>query len=290
MKKIHLLSVAFLFLFIITTDAQLLWKVSGNGLNNESYLFGTHHLIDKSKINDFKKIIKICSAADIIVGEVDLNDGTLQQKIAKGSVMTDFTIKDLLSGEDYKLVDSCFIKVMGVGLDKLGSYKPMMLNSLYTIMFYIKINGLTSQPEPVDMTFQKIAIENGKIIVGLESVDYQVDLLYNKLPLKRQAELLIESVKDNDKAEDLLKSLNNAYLSGDLSNLEVLLKEEQGNITPEEMFMLIDNRNNNWMKKLPDLFTSGSCFVAVGCLHITGKTGLINQLKKAGYKVEPVIF
>jgi uncharacterized protein len=290
MKKIHLLSVAFLFLFIITTDAQLLWKVSGNGLNNESYLFGTHHLIDKTKIKDFDKIIKICSAADIIVGEVDLNDATLHQKIAKGSVMTDCTIKDLLSDEDYRLVDSCFIKVMGVGLDKIGSYKPMMLNSLYTIMFYIKMNGLTSQPEPVDLTFQKIAIDNGKKIVGLESVDFQVDLLYNKLPLKRQVELLIESVKDNDKAEDLLKSLNNAYLSGDLKNLEVLLKEEQGNITPEEMLMLIDNRNNNWIKKLPDLLTSGSCFVAVGCLHITGKTGLINQLKKAGYKVEPVIF
>lgn len=290
MKKIHLLSAAFLFLFIISTDAQLLWKVSGKGLNNDSYLFGTHHLIDKTKIKDFDKIIKICSAADLMVGEVDLNDGTLQQKIAKGSIMTDCNIKDLLSDEDYKLVDSCFFEVMGVGLDKLGSYKPMMLNSLYTIMFYVKMTGLSSQPEPVDMTFQKIAIENGKKIVGLESVDYQVDLLYNKLPLKRQAELLIESVRENDKAEDLLKRLNNTYLSGDLKNLEVLLKEEQGNITSEEMFMLIDNRNNNWMKKLPDLFASGSCFVAVGCLHITGKTGLINQLKKAGFKVEPVIF
>jgi uncharacterized protein len=31
-----------------------------------------------------------------------------------------------------------------------------------------------------------------------------------------------------------------------------------------------------------------SCFVAVGCMHLVGETGLLAQLKKAGYKVEAV--
>jgi uncharacterized protein YbaP (TraB family) len=290
MNKFCFLSVACLFLFLTNANAQIFWKISDKGNNKVSYILGTHHLIEKSKIKDFDKISNICSNADLIVGEVNLNDKTVQEKISKGSIMTDKTIQELLSVEDYKLIDSCFNIVMGVGLDKLGRYKPMMLNSIYTIMLYIKMNGLSSQPEPVDMTFQKIAIDNNKMIAGLETVDDQVDLLYNKLSLKRQAELLVESVKDSDNAEDLLKRLNNAYLSGNLEDLDALLKVEQGSITPEEMYMLVENRNNNWMKKLPDLLSNQSCFVAVGCLHLTGKTGLINQLKKAGFKLEPVVF
>ena len=32
----------------LTANAQLLWKISGNGLENPSYVFGTHHMATKS--------------------------------------------------------------------------------------------------------------------------------------------------------------------------------------------------------------------------------------------------
>jgi uncharacterized protein len=59
---------------------------------------------------------------------------------------------------------------------------------------------------------------------------------------------------------------------------------------PEERKMLVDDRNLNWVKQFPRLFKTQSCFVAVGCLHLVGETGLINQLRLKGYTVEPVLF
>ena len=52
--------------------------------------------------------------------------------------------------------------------------------------------------------------------------------------------------------------------------------------------MIIDGRNNNWMKKIPDLITEKSSFIAVGCAHLVGETGLINQLRELGYTVDPI--
>ena len=52
--------------------------------------------------------------------------------------------------------------------------------------------------------------------------------------------------------------------------------------------LLLYNRNRNWAEKLKILMNDKSLVVAVGAGHLPGEKGLINLLKKAGYKVEPV--
>ena len=42
MKK--LLGILLFISIALSANAQLLWKVSGNGLNQPSYIIGTHHL------------------------------------------------------------------------------------------------------------------------------------------------------------------------------------------------------------------------------------------------------
>jgi uncharacterized protein YbaP (TraB family) len=40
------------------------------------------------------------------------------------------------------------------------------------------------------------------------------------------------------------------------------------------------------MQRIPEYMASGSCFIAVGSLHLTGEAGLLKQLKQQGYRVE----
>lgn len=54
------------------------------------------------------------------------------------------------------------------------------------------------------------------------------------------------------------------------------------------MKVLLDNRNNYWMQQLPKLMKEESLLVAVGALHLAGKSGLVNQFKDKGYTVIPV--
>jgi uncharacterized protein YbaP (TraB family) len=286
-KKILFLASTMLAL-TLTSNAQLLWKVSGNGLAKPSYLFGTHHLIEQSQIANFDKAASICKETDAVIGEMDLSDmAGIQAKIMQGAMLQGTTYKELLSSEDYALVDNEFKQLMGAGLDQMGMMKPMMLTTIYALVVYMKMTGAAKQPEAIDLFFQKTAKDNGKKVIGLETADQQTDILFNTLPVKRQAEVLVKSIKEKQKDMEDMKNLNTAYLAGDLQKAEAIDKDDD-TMTQDEKKIMIDNRNDNWIKQLPALFREQSCFVAVGFLHLAGNSGLISQLKKAGYTVEPI--
>lgn len=285
----RILLVAFLvFFWGVSAHAQLLWKISGKDLVKPSYLFGTHHLIEKEQIKDFDKVLALAGKADAVVGEMDMTDmAAMQAKIMQGSVMQGKNIKELISAEDYAVVDAELKQLVGAGLDQLGTFKPMLLQTMYASMVYFKSQNLTRQPEAVDILFQKAAKDNNKLVIGLETIEQQAAILFDSLPLNRQAEVLVKSVKEKQKGIDLLKRLNEAYLAGNLVKLAEIDKEDD-DLTPTERRPLYEGRNNQWIKQLPALMKSQSCFVAVGCMHLIGDSGLITQFRKAGYKVEAV--
>jgi uncharacterized protein YbaP (TraB family) len=287
MKKLLLLVFTFSILLSSGAQAQLLWKISGHGLAKPSYLFGTHHLIEKEQIKNFDQIMSLCSQADATVGEVDMSDKDLQAKMMQAITLSNGTIKDLLSAEDYDFVDKEFKQLMGVGLEQLGKMKPMMLDNLFGIMSCLKNSGLEKQPESMDILFQKKATELNKKVLSLETIEEQLTVLFGTLSLQRQAELLVKDIREKQKGMDLLKNLTEVYLAGDLDKMDALNKEDNS-MTPEEKKLLAESRNLNWMKKIPALMNDQSCFIAVGCLHLVGETGLIQQLRQAGYTVESV--
>ena len=88
---------------IINANAQLLWKVSGNGLPAPSYLFGTHHLVEMKHIPNFDQIKAISLTTDAIVEEMDMTDPSMSMKLLQYAVMQDTTIKQLLSPDDYQI-------------------------------------------------------------------------------------------------------------------------------------------------------------------------------------------
>jgi len=265
----------------------LLWKVSGNGLSKPSYLFGTHHMIDKNQIKNFEAILALCSQTDVVVGELIMNDPTIQNKLSQGILMKGITMKELVTKEDYTFLDAEFKQWVGAGLDQLGNMKPMMLNTIFTMTYLLRMQNIAKQPEAVDAIFQSNAVANNKKVIGLETIEDQIRILFNGLSDKRQAEIMLKEIKDKKKGLQLFKVLNAAYVNGDLDMIQQIDNEDTG-MTPEEKRGMLEVRNSNWLKQLPALMSSKSCFIAVGCMHLIGDTGLVLQLKKAGYSVEPV--
>lgn len=286
-KKIFLLNI-FAVLFILSVHSQLFWKISGNRLTKPSYLFGTHHLIDEDQIMDFDKILHYAGEADVVVGEMDMSDMLgMQIKMMKSAMMKDTTMKELLNDSDYILVDKGLKEVMGMGLNKLGKMKPLMLSAMYSVMIYKKLTNLKKEPEVIDILFQKKAKKNNKSVIGLETIEQQIDILFNSLPLREQAKILVVGIKDKENGVEQIKKLNEAYIKGDLRMIETLNNEDIS-LTPELKKIMVEERNNNWMLKLKTLLPEKSCFIAVGCMHLAGEKGLINQLKNSGYTVKAV--
>jgi uncharacterized protein len=81
----------------ISAQAQLLWKVSGNGLQKPSYIFGTHHYAPLTVLDSVPQIRQVQNDVEQVCGEVDmLNTRDLTRLTAEaimlppGSSLNDF--------------------------------------------------------------------------------------------------------------------------------------------------------------------------------------------------------
>lgn len=278
-----------LFFLSLTANAQIFWKISGDGLTKPSYLLGTHHLIEKEQIPGFAQIQSYIPQVDMVVGEMDMSKMlSMQLKLVQTAIMKDSTMRQLLSPDDYMLVDIRMKEVVGRGLDQMGRMKPAMLSAMYEVMLYMKQNNIKKEPEAVDIAVQNIGKKAKKKILGLETIDQQIDILFNSTSLKHQAEMLVEQVKDKDESLKILGELNVAYLAGDLDKMVSLSKEGEST-NEDDMKILVYDRNKNWVDQLLKILPQNACFIAVGCLHLPEEQGLIQLFRNAGYTVEPIV-
>jgi uncharacterized protein YbaP (TraB family) len=57
---------------------------------------------------------------------------------------------------------------------------------------------------------------------------------------------------------------------------------------PESYYQLLTIRNQLWVDRIPEIIRQTPTFIAVGCGHLSGPTGMIDLLHKKGYTVTPV--
>src|SRR5665647_157404 len=215
MKK-NILFVCLLLSFS-ATQAQLLWKVSGNGLKHPSYLFGKHHLIPISFLDSVPRLYKAFDNCEIMVGEMVMNNIDATAKIQQAAIMPNhIKINDLLSDEEYKLVDNELKSVLKIGLKEVSIMNPTLILSLYEIEVLKKYMGVTDDVQS-DSYFQLVATEKGKKVVGLETVDQQISFLFGNGSLQRQADILVETIQQKDSALKELSHLNRLYKTGTVS-------------------------------------------------------------------------
>ncbi len=286
MKKTFLL-VLFVISCFSYSQAQLLWKITGNGLKHPSYLFGTHHLIPIQYLDSIPGLFKAFNECETVVGEMVLNNLDASAKIQQAAIMPKQTkMSDLLTAEEYKLVDNELKATLKFGLKEVSVMNPTLILTLYEMEKYKKLTGFSDDKQS-DSYFQLVAEEKDKKVLGLETIDEQITILFGNGSLKRQASVLVESIRKKDTMLQEMIQLNRLYKAGKLNDL-LLLSKGKGEITDmtdEEYRKMADNRNANWMTKLPKMIKESSCFIAVGALHLPGQNGLLKLLEKEGYKV-----
>jgi uncharacterized protein YbaP (TraB family) len=264
------------------TPKTLLWEISGNGLKNPSFLFGTYHLITSSYIDSFPMIRDRFEKTKGLVGEMLIDETTIA-KVGAAVLMTDSSLTQLLSESDYKLVAACLKEISGMNLILFDKVKPVVVSTFFYASLLADTKG-----KAMDIYFQDIAKEEGKRVIGLETVEEQIAVLFDGNPLKQQAQQLVLSVKEKDKNREEVQQTNYCYRMQDLDCLSKFLNEGV-ELTPAVMDKLLYDRNRKWMLKLPDLMKEQGLFVAVGAGHLPGEKGLLNLLIEKGFTVRPVM-
>jgi len=289
MKK-NILIVFSLFLCLTSIQAQLLWKVTGKGLKHPSYLFGTHRLISIQFLDSVPGLFKAFNDCDKVVSEMVFNNIDATAKIQQAAIMPDnIEITDLLNEEQIKILNNELKSVLRLSLKNVSTMNPSLVQTMYEMEIYKKLTGLIDDKQS-DSYFQLIAEEKDKSVIGLETIDQQIAVLFGNGTLERQADLLVETIQHKDIILKKIMQLNKLYKAGLIDELAEFSKgkDQITDMTEQEYTKLVENRNNEWMIKLPAYFKESSSFVAVDAIHLGGKNGLVKKLQHAGFKVKAV--
>ncbi len=261
-------------------DSSLLWKVSGNGLAKESYLFGTIHIICKEDFVMDERITAAFNQSEQLILELDMSDPNLATAMQQASLNPGMkSIQGDFDAQTVAQLDEFLTKNYGAGLDQLGVLKPFVLTSM------VMLKSLPCpEVESYEGYFTSKASSSGKSIKGLETVEFQVSI-FDKIPQEIQLEELGKLVTDDStKAE--LETMMAAYQT---ENIESLF----GQMNSSPMWknyreIMLDERNKSWIPQIEEAMKSNTVFVAVGAAHLGGEFGVIALLRNAGYRVEPV--
>ncbi|WP_202700450.1 TraB/GumN family protein [Flavobacterium sp. UGB4466] len=286
MKKLVTSALAVIALvFSGTTQAQnkspelensLLWEVSGNGLSKSSYLYGTIHAICSKDYFLSEKTKKAFDASTELVLEIDLADPKEMadmQQMAMG--------KEPLS----KKLSPQQLAKLGVILEKATgmTVKQVDALSLATVMSLIAVKSFGCDDiKFYEMEFIEQAKKRNIDIGGLETVKSQVKVL--------------ENAYTDDELLNMLEGLNTSLTSESVAFYKTEnIKGLYGVTVDEKMSsektnkIILDDRNGNWVKKMPQLMKNQSVFFAVGSAHLGGEYSVFNLLRKGRYKVKPIM-
>ena len=286
----------------MTASAQLLYKISGNGLEKPSYIIGTHHLANVGFVNQINGVTEALTETDQVYGELVWDTMTnIDSLKAVQNAMTlpaGKTIKDYLTPDEFKRLDAFMVAKMGTGLSnpmvaaKMGNMTPMALVTQFQLLLFMtKHMGEFDPSSTFDQYFQAQAKKNGLPCGGLETLQKQINVLYTGKPMSRQVEELMCFIDNENFNSQMMEDLTSAFYAQNLETLKQVMDRKLGgkcDSTPEEEDMLINNRNADWVAKMPGIMTSKPTFFAVGAAHLPGDKGVLQLLRNAGYTIEGV--
>lgn len=298
MKRIPLFLTFLLFFFLSQAQPKiknkkypsLLWEITGNGLKKPSYLIGTMHVSSKLAFHLPDSFYIAIRNADVVA--LETNPETWQEDMSKYD----------LSGSGYQSDEGIYGNYMSIPNDYLGintlkfyKYAGNIERSLFsnpsTInnLLYRSYGNEASDFEEdtyLDMYIFQCGRKWGKRVTGVE--DYGESM-------KLMAEAYKDAAKDKNKkersydgaAEYSIDKLQEAYRNGNLDLLDSINKFNSFSDAFDEKFLY--RRNEIQASSMDSIIKAGNkLFVGVGAAHLPGERGVIEMLRKKGYKLRPV--
>lgn len=261
-------------------NQSLLWKISGKGLKQPSYLFGTLHIICPSEYLWTDAMQKAFSASKKAVFEMDMDDPTLQSRITAGMMLKNGkTLKDFYTEEEYKQLTDIAAQNQ-IPLQMMQGFSPFALVSF----LYLKAITCTI-PDSYEGNITKLAMAQKKEVLGLETVDEQIKVI-ETMNADTIAKAVLRIASDLDSFKLTYAQMLSVYKTQNLPALYQLIIESPD--YKDDLNALLFDRNQKWAPAIALMAKVQPVFVAVGAAHLWGDKGVITLLRQQGYTVEPV--
>jgi uncharacterized protein YbaP (TraB family) len=305
-------------------ERTLLWEISGNGLPSPSYLYGTMHVTNRRAFNFGDSVLLKLHACTIFASEVEI-DSAIRKVLGMylagaaeddsgdslykaggwdddGTDPADTVATALVPGDTIAAVpDSILLAVpdsIVVANPEPPKAPPPKRRGLHGNPLSNDFFRSASEPRPddrpviLDAYLFRLAKHEGKELVGLESVDEQINAFSDisfadiwKSYVRRGARKRKKGVPLTLDPEKLQGMILDYYERGDLDGIHTFFVD---NWPPSYYAALLTSRNHHMADRAVPLMMRGSTFIAVGAGHLPGSEGLIDLFRKKGYTVRPV--
>lgn len=326
-KKLILTALLVLISMVLSAqenNAGWLWEISGNGLAQKSYLFGTchggGHVFSEEEVFGINGVAEALDKVDAVFFESEMNpdariiSASVQEhasKLSKWMNEPDEKYMMPFSTGYQSLYDSIahFNEVDAFLTTKIkgGEYwkrTPGYWCTTLTIIF-LEATMKKMVGKAVDVVLYDEAVKRGHFTGHLEEIKavpnegleriLENSLRIDTLPMKLQADSLynaIHSTNNGDTRREFRKMIkkldevNDVYLKNDTCKMSVLLEDS----LYSENFDSVKHRQRNiaWIPIIERNIAQRRCMIAVGARHLLGDDSLIALLRRKGYTVEPV--
>lgn len=267
-----------LFAQKINYPPTLLWRISGNGLQKPSYLFGTMHLQDRRIFHFSDSLYQYLQQADGYAMEVDPDKlmetflQALSQPDTTGYLADDFNKKEFAKAA--KDLEAQF----GMPAGKITRKQAWLYQQGFK-------NNQRRKPDDMDaamdMYLYNIAKRQGKWVGGIEDVEDQFNLIAEMGKSLNLEELLAAKGSGTNVIEKMIQ----IYAAQDLNKIE----QWTNGMDKTEKDKLLLQRNIKMAYRMDSMAHTKSCFFAVGAAHLPGVGGVLELLQHKGFTVTPVI-
>jgi uncharacterized protein YbaP (TraB family) len=270
---------------------SLLWEISGNGMKKPSFLIGTMHVSSKIAFNLPDSFYIALRNAQVVA--LETNPETWQEDMSKYDLDESGYYGSVSSYSNYRSTPNDYLSIKTL---KFYKYDSKIERSLYSnpstinsLLYRTYGNDASDFEEDtyLDMYIFQCGKKWGKKVTGVE--DYGESM-------KLMAEAYKDAAKDKNRKERSYGdageeysegNLEEAYRTGNLDLLDSINKYNSVSDAFDEKFLY--RRNEIQAKSIDSILKSGSTlFVGVGAAHLPGERGVIEILRKQGYKLRPV--
>jgi uncharacterized protein YbaP (TraB family) len=258
-----------------------LWRISGQGLKQPSYLYGTMHLQDKRLFNFGDSLYRFLEKAEGFAMEIDFHDylDTIMQRSIQERE------EAFLSDKEEVEVDT---KKLGRGADSLlrefGITKNKITRKQLKKIRDYRMNRIVQEgdmPTIVDAYLYGLALRQQKWLGGIEDVHDQLDLVDELGNDLNVSDVFAPEERLRYSMEQLIK----IYLDQDLQSIAEYSYGHTSDVYTQKVLI---QRNIKMARRMDSLSTLRSMFFAIGAAHLPGDSGVISFLRHKGFTVEPV--
>lgn len=263
-------------------DSALFWSISKNG-QHKGYLLGTIHSEDPRVLDFPTAFIEQLNSNEIFAMEMVPDLPTIKRLTDYMHYQDGSTLESRIGPERYSRFRTAISKyrVPPDWVERMKVWAAMMTLSV---------------PPPqtgffMDFSLSLRAAGAGLRVIGLETLEEQLSFLED-MPMEQQLKLLDQALVEHDLVEEIHQQMVDGYLAGDLTALTAQAEEQLNLLEPaaKAYFMEqgIDARNWRMLTTLLPELESKRVFVAIGALHLPGKSGLIELLRNEGFVLTPL--